>query len=195
MYTKTPSGRRQPPQRTRMILRALAVAIVAWAVWLVFASAPVGPFVLVRAELAPPIEETAMTQLVAAQGATLCSISDAGDLYRCVSQATAGDSLVLSLPPGVLVLEQTLRIPVSATLQGAQGTSVGPGTVLSCGAAPMDSLLEFSGSLLHLIGVQLQDCSGPGLRITSRTDAYVTLEDSVFYNFTRVLVGDGCLTY
>ncbi|GLC43402.1 hypothetical protein PLESTM_001469600 [Pleodorina starrii] len=117
----------------------------------------------------------------------ILDVIDAADLYDAVAKANPSDGVVLNLPPGTLVLASTLKIPMSATLQGAPAKENGDaGTILSCG--PGDhGLLHFSGSQLRLIGVQLQDCKGPGLLITSGAGARITIESCLFQNFSRVL--------
>ncbi|GFR39712.1 hypothetical protein Agub_g192 [Astrephomene gubernaculifera] len=95
--------------------------------------------------------------------------------------------VVFLLPPTTLVLNTPLNLTIDVTIQGAASAGDGLVSVLRCGSASMANLIEFSGSSILLSGVQLQDCVCPGLRIVSKTTANVTITDSVFHNFSRVL--------
>ncbi|GIL85173.1 hypothetical protein Vretifemale_13573, partial [Volvox reticuliferus] len=117
------------------------------------------------------------------------NVSTADDLFKAIetAQADGRNVIVLNLPPTILVLNQTVQLNISAVLRGPSPNANGPSAILACGADDLTSLIEFSGSSLHVVGLQLQDCSCTGIRLSSTVEADVTIEDSVFQNFVRAL--------
>ncbi|GLC37881.1 hypothetical protein PLESTM_000659100 [Pleodorina starrii] len=180
----------QPPSRRQRPPSALSIALLGIALWLAISALYTQPLALAQADSGVPLTASAGPRLQVDDETTPLTfdVEDTAMLYGYVEMATANasDRVVLNLPLGYLVLNSTLKLPFSATLQGASASQNGPGTILSCGPGT-PSLIEFSGSSLRLIGVQLQDCKGPGLLVTSGADASITMEDCLFRNFTREL--------
>ncbi len=114
------------------------------------------------------------------------------DLYSGLNQAVQEGypGVAFQLPPAVLFLTEPLHINITAVFQGVAADIDGsPMSILSCSTRDR-SLIVFGGPALTVAGVALSGCSAPGLILLKGSSAAVTITDSSFTNFTRLLVSD-----
>ncbi|KXZ55163.1 hypothetical protein GPECTOR_3g310 [Gonium pectorale] len=82
-----------------------------------------------------------------------------------------------------MTLSTTLNLTMATVLRSSDPARK---SVLRC-SPELATLVDFSGIELFISGLQMQDCAGPGIRVARSSSASISIVDSVFLNFARVL--------
>lgn len=115
------------------------------------------------------------------------TVSNETELYEAVISSLAYGSVAIILPPRTLTLTKPLEILTPTVLLGNSTFNNEPISILRCGVDGI-SLLALEGSALVLNGVRLEGCTRPGILISQGSNASITIVNSMFYNFSRMLV-------